>query len=116
MSAVHIEHKRLLSAADGAAQAAADSFTLADAAQAQGLPAAALGTDRVRSVVNTYLARDVAAARLEGLAVEGATGSPDARSAQVTLSAVARLPLIGMVMPDGVPIQATSTARARLTR
>ncbi|MDQ4503227.1 pilus assembly protein TadG-related protein [Sinomonas sp. ASV322] len=116
VSAIHIEHKKLLSVADGAAQAAADSFTLADASQGEGPPAAALGTDRVRAVVNTYLAADMAAAGFEGLAVEGTTGSPDARTAQVTLSAVARVPLVSMLMPDGVQIEATSTARARLTR
>ncbi|WP_415853634.1 pilus assembly protein TadG-related protein [Sinomonas sp. G460-2] len=116
VSAVYLEHKRLLSVADGAAQAAADSFALADVAAGQGPPAATLGDERVRAAVHTYLASDGASARLDGLRVAASTGSPDARSARVTLTAVARPPLVGIFLPEGVPIEATSTGRARLAR
>lgn len=115
-SSVYLEHKRLLSAADGAAQAAADAFALSDVSSASGVPAATLGDERVRSAVLAFLARDAGSARLEGLRVAESTGSPDARSARVTLTAVARLPLASFFLPDGVPIEATSTGRARLAR
>ena len=116
VSAVYLEHKRLLSVADGAAQAAADSFTLADVSTGSGPPAATLASERVRATVYNYLGRDPAAARIEGLTVATSTGSPDGRSARVKLSAVAPLPLVGVFLPEGVPIEATSTGRARLAR
>jgi hypothetical protein len=116
VSAVHIEFKKLLSAADGAAVAAADSFTLAETATGDGPPAAVLAPERVRGVVTTYLARDGSAARFEGLSVAAATGSPDGRTATVTLTAVARIPVVNFILPDGVPIEATSSARARLLK
>lgn len=116
VSAVHIEHKKLVSAADGAAKAAADSFTIADTTQEGGSPAAELGAERVRMAVNRYLDQDETRSRFERFAIESATGSPDGRSAHVTLSAVARLPLVGGLFEDGVQIRATSTARARLSR
>lgn len=116
VSAVHIEFKKLLSAADGAAVAAADSFTLAETAAGDGPPAAVLAPEKVRGVVASYLARDGSAARFEGLTVAAATGSPDGRTATVTLTAVARIPVVNVILPDGVPIQATSSARARLLR
>lgn len=116
VSAVHIEHRKLLSAADGAAAAAADSFTLADTAPGDRPPAAVLAPEKVRGVVATYLARDGAAARFEGLAVEAATGTPDGRTATVSLTAMAKVPMAGFLLPQGVPIKATASARARLLR
>lgn len=116
VSAVHIEHKKLLSAADGAAAAAADSFRIADTASSEGPPAAVLAPERVRGVVTTYLERDGAASRFGGLMVAAATGSPDGRTATVSLSATARIPVVNFLLPDGVQIQATASARARLTR
>jgi hypothetical protein len=116
VSAVHIESKKLLSAADGAAAAAADSFTLADSATGDQPPAAVLGPERVRGAVATYLARDGAHARFERLTVTAATGTPDGRTATVSLAAVARVPVVTFLLPDGVPIHATASARARLTR
>lgn len=114
-SAVHIEHRRLLSAADGAARAAADSFTFADASAGEGLPGAVLSVDRVRGAVREFLTSSGATQRFEHFAVVDA-GSPDGRSARVTLGAVVRLPLVGVLLPEGVRIEATSTARARLAR
>ncbi|GAB4099791.1 pilus assembly protein TadG-related protein [Sinomonas halotolerans] len=116
VSAVYIEHKKLLSAADGAAVAAADSFTIAAAASGDAPPAAALSAERVRGVVVGYLERDGTPARFDRLVVASATGTPDGRTATVSLSAVAHVPVAGFLLPDGVPIQATSSARARLVR
>lgn len=116
VSAVYVEHKKLLSLADGAAQSAADTFTLGDAAQGPSPPAASLTTERITASVGAYLQRVNAARRFEGFTVSGATGSEDGRSARVTLEAVAHPPLVGIVVPGGIRIEATSIARARLTR
>ncbi|GHG45395.1 hypothetical protein GCM10012320_11260 [Sinomonas cellulolyticus] len=116
VSAVHIEQRKLLSAADGAAAAAADSFRIAETDSADGPPSAVLAPDRVRGVVATYLERDGALARFESLTVTSATGTPDGRTATVSLAAVARIPVANFLLPDGVPIQATANARARLVR
>jgi uncharacterized membrane protein len=115
-SAVYLEHKRLLSVADAAAQAAADSFTLADSVRGPEAPVATLRSERVRGVVNMYLERGGASARFEELTVAAITGSPDGKSAQVTLSAVVRIPIVADFLPEGVRVDATSTARAQLTR
>jgi hypothetical protein len=116
VSAAYIEHKKLLSVADGAAQSAADSFSLADTTQGPSPPATSLTAEGVRAAVNAYLLRDAARARFQDLEVVGATGSADGRSAQVNLAAIARPPIVGFIIPEGVRIEATSTARARLTR
>lgn len=116
VSAVYIEHKKLLSAADGAAAAAADSFRLADTASGDAPPSAVLAPERVRVVVATYLERDGAHVRFEGLTMAAATGTADGRTATVSLVAVARIPVVNVILPDGVPIEATASARAKLTR
>jgi Putative Flp pilus-assembly TadE/G-like len=115
-SSVYIEHKKLLSLADGASVAAADSFTLGQLESASGSPAAILSAGRVRSTAAAYLNRDGAFARFSGLAVAPATGSPDGSTAVVVLSAAVHPPIVNFLVPDGIRIEATSTARSRLTR
>lgn len=115
-SAVYIEHKKLLSMADGASVAAADSYTLGGTTEGSSRPAAVLTSERVRNVTASYLSRNNAYARFDRLAVGGATGSPDSSSADVTLTAVAHPPIVSFLLPEGIPIEARSTARSRLTR
>nr|WP_307857617.1 pilus assembly protein TadG-related protein [Paenarthrobacter sp. DKR-5] len=115
-SGVYLEHKKLLALADGAAVAAADSFTLGQVQSSGGAPVAALSAERVRSTVAGYVQKYGAAARFDGLAVGQGTGTPDGRTAQVELSAVAHPPLVNFLVPDGIPITAVSVARSRLTR
>ncbi|MCU1562037.1 MAG: hypothetical protein JWN05_416, partial [Arthrobacter sp.] len=62
-SSVYIEHKKLLSLADGASVAAADSFTLGQLENAAGSPTAMLSGARVRSAAVDYLDRDGAFTR-----------------------------------------------------
>lgn len=120
---IHLERKRLLAVADQAALAAADSM-------AEGLyyggdqrgPArdgwseaalVVLTEASVRSAVEQHLERSPGAGRLTGLTVL-ATGT-DGRTAEVTLGAVARPPLISWVTAgwsDGITLQVTSRARA----
>jgi uncharacterized membrane protein len=116
ISSVYLEHKRLLSLADGASLAAADSYTLGEVAGESGSPSAVLGSERVRNVAADFIAKSPSSARFHGLAVTGASGSPDGSTAVVILSALVHPPVVNFVVPDGIRIEAESTARSRLTR
>ena len=116
ISSVYLEHKRLLSLADGASLAAADSYTLGDVDAQGGSPSATLNPARVRNVAADFVSRSPAAQRFSGLAVAGATGSPDGSTAVVVLTAAVHPPVVNFLVPDGIRIEATSTARSRLTR
>ena len=116
ITAVYLEHKRLLSLADGASLAAADSFTLGEVESHGGSPSAVLNPARVRNVAADFVARSPAAERFDALAVAGATGSPDGSTAVVVLTAAVHPPVVNFRVPGGIPIEATSTARSRLTR
>ncbi len=69
----------------------------------------------VESSVQGYLRRSPAAARFDGLSVDEPTGTPDGRTAQVTLSAHVPVQLGGLVVapwPGGFRIKVTASARA----
>jgi hypothetical protein len=69
----------------------------------------------VRDSVATYLADSRADVRSTRLAIADPTGTPDGVTAEVTLTAVIRLPLVGAVLAPwagGVPITVTARARA----
>lgn len=116
ISAVYLEHKRLLSLADGASLAAADSYTLGEVASEGGSPSAVLNAARVRNVAADFVSRSPASQRFSNLAVGGATGTPDGSTAVVVLTAAVHPPVVNFLIPDGIRIEATSTARSRLTR
>ena len=115
-SSLYLEHKRLLSMADGASVAAADSYTLGQVETQGGSPAAVLNAGRVRNVAADFLNRNGAHARFDGLALLPDTGSPDGSTAVVVLSAEVHPPIVNFLVPDGIRIEATSTARSRLVR
>jgi hypothetical protein len=115
-SSLYIGHKKLLSLADGASMAAAGSYTLGQVETAGGVPTAVLSGDRIRNVAGDYLIRNGAFGRFDGLAVSAATGSPDGSTAVVVLTAVVHPPVVNFLVPDGIRIEAASTARSRLTR
>jgi hypothetical protein len=115
-SSLYIEHKKLLSLADGASVAAADSYTLGQVETAGGTPSALLNGDRVRNVADDYLSRNGAYGRVAGLSVAAGTGTPDGSTAVVVLSATVHPPVVNFLVPDGITIAASSTARSRLTR
>ena len=117
VSAVYIGHKQLLSAADGAALAAADNYTIAvDSADGAATPLPALQASGVEESASGYLTATGAGARFDHLAVDPATGALDGRTARVVLTAVVRPPIVNFLVPDGIPIVAESDARAELTR
>ncbi|WP_233121194.1 pilus assembly protein TadG-related protein [Tersicoccus sp. Bi-70] len=113
ITAVYIEHKKLLAVADSAALAAADTFDLAgDGATTAPVPV--LHSDRVGGAVRAYLGGLGPDAGVDGLAIGAGTGTTDGRTAQVELHGVARPPLISILVPDGIPITAVAQARAEL--
>lgn len=116
ISSVYLEHKRLLSLADGAALAAADSYNLGEVETRGGPPSASLNAARVRNVAADFVARSPGSTRFDGLAVAPATGTPDGTTAVVVLTAVVHPPVANFLVPGGIPIEASSTARSRLTR
>ena len=117
ISAVYIEHKKLLSAADGAALAAADNYSITvDAAEGSSIPLPVLQDSGVEASASGYLVATGAATRFQELAVDPSTGAPDGRTARVVLTAVVRPPIANFLVPDGIPIVARSDARAELTR
>lgn len=115
-SSVYIERKKLLSVADGAALAAADTFTLADVETGEGAPVPRLSDGAVHSAVQRYLSETGAAGRFSGLAIGGGTGSPESRTAHVELTAVVHPPMVNFLVPEGVPITVFSDARSELRR
>ncbi|NKX51544.1 hypothetical protein HER39_13395 [Arthrobacter deserti] len=115
-SALYVEHKKLLSLADSTALAAADTFTLGDVEDASGTPVPALDDAGVRRAAQRYLSETGAAARFRSLRLGPATGSPESRTAHVSLTAVVHPPIVNFLLPAGIPISASSDARSALTR
>lgn len=118
VSAVYIDHKKLLSVADGAALAAADNYSIDVGAGGPGTttPLPALQDAGVEESAAGYLAATAAAARFEQLSVDPSTGAEDGRTARVVLTAVVRPPLVSFLVPAGIPIVAQVDARAELVR
>jgi hypothetical protein len=121
-AAVHLERNRLVSLADASALNAAQALDSARFYQ-QGPPGAGGQTGAVpvsdasvRAGVARFLALAGADARFTDLDVAEPTGSPDGASVEVTLSAVAPLPVLTPVVAAwwrGVPLRVTSRAQAR---
>jgi uncharacterized membrane protein len=116
VSSVYIEHKKLLSAADGAALAAADAYSIDVSVGGSTTPLPALRDAGVEESVTGYLTATGATTRFEQLAIGPATGAPDGRTARVVLTAVVRPPIVNFLVPAGIPITAEAHARAQLVR
>lgn len=114
-TAVNIEARRLLSVADGAAAAAADSFTLAVGDEATA-SAPVLTQDRAAATVTQYLESASAASRFDALAVQSVSVGDGGQTVDVVLTATAHPPVVNVVVPAGVTVVATSSSRTALTR
>ena len=114
-TAVNIEARRLLSLADGASAAAADSFTLDVGEDPEG-SAPVLTQERAAATVQQYLESAAASSRFEGLRVQEVRVGDQGQTVDVVLTATARPPIANIVVPDGVTVLATSSSRTALTR
>ncbi|WP_245580348.1 pilus assembly protein TadG-related protein [Arthrobacter castelli] len=114
VSAVYIEHKRLLSVADSAAVAAADTFSLGQVERSGSAPVTVLSDGAVADAVASYLNRTAASGQFHSLRVDPATGTTDNRTAHVVLSAVVHPPVVNIFVPEGIPISVVSDARSQL--
>ncbi|SDR72873.1 pilus assembly protein TadG-related protein [Agrococcus carbonis] len=103
-----IERRRLFTVADGAALAAAEAFALEQVrfdGEAASPELADAAVDRAAGDWAARAAQDLAAVRVEGAAA-------DARSATVTVSSAWRPPVVSLLLPEGIRLDVTSTARA----
>ena len=116
VTAVYVGERKLQVLADNAALAAADTFVALEPGTGGAPPVTVLDDDAVAGAATAYLDTVSAWAGTPGLALAAPTGSPDGRTAEVTLAAVVHPPVVNLLVPDGIPITATSEARARLGR
>jgi hypothetical protein len=110
-TSLHLERLRLLTVADGAALAGAESFHVAEVSVQGDAVVPSLSSVAVRAAVDDFVARS-GRADLDGLAVVEA-GSSEGRSATVRLRSVWHPPILSPLLPDGLPVTVTSTAAAR---
>jgi hypothetical protein len=109
-TSLYLEHKRLLSLADGASLAGSEAFTLDAVRLGIDGPRPQLQSDAVSAAVDEYLLL-VPHDSFEALAVTSAA-SADGQSASVTLRSWWRPPVLTLVVPDGVPLEVTVVSRA----
>lgn len=113
VTSIYLAERKLQAHADNAALAAADSFRGLDIPDdGSGRPAAELTDSSVSGAASSYLTEVGAEFDVDSLSVGAGTGTPDGRTAQVTLDAVAHPPVVAWIIPGGVPITATGDARA----
>ena len=108
-TSLYLERKRLFTLADGAALVGAEAFDLEDVSVGRDGLQVDLKPGDVRHAVNDYLA-DNPIGSFEALHLDEAT-TLDGRSAQVTVSAVWRPPVVTLFVPDGMRIDATAVSR-----
>lgn len=108
-TAVNLEARRLLSAADGAASAAAQSATASG-------PEPAVSESQVRAAAQDHLRISGAAERFSGLEVVHASTADGGSTARVGLAASVELPMLSWLLPAEVTVTAESHARVSLNR
>lgn len=110
-TAVNLEARKLLSAADGAASAAAQA-----AEQGAGTPAPQVSAGQVRAQAQNYLSASDAGSRFDELQVSRTWVTDAGETAHVELAAVVELPMVSAILPARVPISVESHARVSLNR
>ncbi len=108
-TSLYLERKRLFTLADGAALVGAESFDLTAVTMTPDGPRATLTDAGVRDAVGGYLASNPIGS-FEALNLDEAF-TPDGRSAEVTVSAVWRPPIVTLFVPEGLRVDATATSR-----
>lgn len=116
VTTVNLQARKLLSAADGATLAAADSFTMAMEAGAEAGNAPVLDDAAAAAAVAGYLSAAGAHGRFEGLTVESVSVGDGGQTVDVVLSATARPPVVNWIVPEGITVVAASSSRTALTR
>lgn len=111
-TSLYLERKRLFSLADAAALVGAESFSLSGVQIINGQAEPRLTRARVQSAVTAFVATSTPP-DLQDVRIDSAR-TPDGRSAVVTLSTVWHPPVVTFLMPDGLRIDVTSTARSVL--
>jgi hypothetical protein len=113
-TSLYIERKRLLALADSAALVGAEAFDLGDVhVSDDGSDVTVhLEPDSVAEAVASHVDR-VGRSRLHDLRIDAAT-TPDGQSAAVSLSSSWRPPVLTLFLPEGVRLDATSSARSVL--
>lgn len=103
-TSLYLAHKRADAAADAAALAGADGFTVS------------VGPDGATAVLTDQGVHDQASALLGelGTATLVSAGTPDGLSARVTVQTRWRPPVLTLFVPDGFTLEATATSRTAL--
>ncbi|WP_083091708.1 MULTISPECIES: pilus assembly protein TadG-related protein [Rothia] len=110
VSAIYLERHKLQSLADQTASSTAQRVEgLAGSATSDAQLVLTPATVTANS--QTFLAETGASSDFEGLTLNPATGVAENNTAEVVLSAVARPPIVSLVLPDGITITATGKAR-----
>lgn len=108
-TAVNLEARKLLSAADGASSAAAQSATASGASPS-------LSERQVRAAAQDYLSSSGAHQRFTAVEITQASTADGGSTAEVELAAAVELPLVSWVLPAHVTVTAESHARVSLNR
>jgi hypothetical protein len=112
-TSLYLERKRLFSLADAAALVGAESFSLSSVRVINGHAEPRLTPARVRAAVTAFVATSTPP-DLHDVRIDSAR-TPDGRSARVMLSTEWHPPVITFLMPEGLRIDVTSTARSVLS-
>ncbi|GAA1805490.1 hypothetical protein [Nesterenkonia flava] len=113
-TAVNLEARKLLAAADGAASAAVVEAQISGAGNRHPVPR--LQEAQIRAAAEQYLLQTGADRRFDELRVSRAWTSDGAQTAHLELTAEVPLPVIRWVLPASVRVSAESHARVSLNR
>lgn len=109
--AVTLQHRKLLSLADSAAQSAATAFTLDDPEELS----LTITHETATKQVSQHLDNVDAAQRFPNLNVQQVRVNDDT-TVTVQLTATAHPPVVNWILPSGVIVTAEGTARTQLTQ
>lgn len=109
VTSAYIEHKRLLSLADGAALSAAESFSLESVSMEQGNLTPTLTNSEVYQAARSYTSKVTRSGGTRAQLARAYTS--DGRSATVEMTSQWQPPVISLLVPEGFTIRASSTSR-----